>query len=391
VRGIALALILGGLSVPAARAADPPALPSLPQLRADRAAFVGLANQGLAAVNRVWFSPQLRWYKSTPGATGPTPLPSLWYAFPLFEALAARAIADPTEANKQAVDTFAQQAENFWDPTIANGAGGYSWYYGLRGTGNAYFDDNGWWGIAYLDAYRATRNPRWLSDAARALTFIDRFGWDRAGGGGVWWDLLHRHKTSEPLAAGALIAATLYGIQRKPAYLEIARRYIDWADAHTRNPQQRGLYGRSATDGTVMDYVEGMMISAHVELCDATGVKSYCKKAEQIADASLAEFPILADWAPETDVVYLRGLLELYATDRDPRWYAVVYANGLAARAHAGDGKNDGLWPLRWDGGYTLPGAIYTQAATVELFAWLGTVAPPRSRPVGLSAGFRAG
>jgi hypothetical protein len=374
-RRVVLALLAAGLAAPAALAAEPPPLPAPSRLAADRPQFLGLAGDGLAQVQRLWWSPQLGWYKSTPNATGSRPLPSLWYAFPLFEALAARAVADPSPANEAAVDTFARGAENYWDPTIANGAGAFSWYYGLRGTGNAYFDDNGWFGIAYLDAYRATGNTRWLWDARRALTFIDRFGWDAAGGGGVWWDLLHRHKTSEPLAAGALIAATLYRIQGKRSDLEIAKRYIAWADAHTRNPRQGGLYGRSATDLTVMDYVEGMMIGADVQLCRATGIPSYCSRAEQLADASLEQFPVLADWAPETDVVYLRFLLDLYASDHDPRWYAVVYANAKEAQAHAGTG--DGLWPKRWDGGWTLPGAIYTQAATVELFAWLASVAPP--------------
>ena len=121
------------------------------------------------------------------------------------------------------VEDFARRAEAYWDPTIENGAGGVSWLYGLRDTGNAYFDDTGWWGVAYLDAYRATNNKRWLWDAARALGFIDRFGWDKANGG-VWWNVAHDHKTSEPLVAGggaiayggflAIAAAIIIGLHR---------------------------------------------------------------------------------------------------------------------------------------------------------------------------------
>ena len=64
------------------------------------------------------------------------------------------------------------------------------------------------------------------------------------------------------------------------------------------NKRQGGLYGRSDVDGTVMDYVEGMMIGAHVELCDGTRVKSWCTKARELAAASLAQFPLDANWAP---------------------------------------------------------------------------------------------
>ena len=90
-----------------------------------------------------------------------------------------------------------------------------------------------------------------------------------------------------------------------------------------------------------------------------------------------AQFPILADWAPETDVVYMRWLLDLYARDDKPRWYAVVYANAKQAVAHARD--SSGLWSQRWDGGWTKPGLLRTQAGTLALLAWMSTAKPPLS------------
>lgn len=354
-------------------AANPGPLPSRVRLLSDRETFLRVAEQGVAQTRKLWWNPDTGWYAQR--INRDPPLASTWGMYPLFEAINAVAIANPTKANKQAVEDFARRAEAYWDPTIANGAGGVSWLYGLRDTGNAYFDDTGWWGVAYLDAYRATKNKRWLWDAGRALRFIDRYGWDRAGGG-VWWNIAHSHKTSEPLSAGALIAATLYRYQKKRYYLEIAKRYIAWADAKTRNPRQSMLYGRSDTDGTVMDYVEGMMIGAHTELCVATKQQSWCRKAQALAEGSLKEFPLDADWAPETDVVYLRWLLDLYERDGDPRWYAVVHRNAKRALANARD--DQGLWSLRWDGGWTLPGTLYTQSATLQLFGWVAAAEPPK-------------
>jgi uncharacterized protein YyaL (SSP411 family) len=367
------ALVAAGAAASAASAADPPPLPPATKVRADRATLLRVAEQGVAQTRKLWANPQHTWYRGL--LNGDPTLATTWTAFPLLEATSAVAIAHPTPDNKRAVDTIAKQAENFWDPTIVGG-GGVSWRWGLRDTGNAYFDDTGWWGVAYLDAYRATGKKRWLWDAGRALSFIDGQGWDRAGGGGVWWNVAHDHKTSEPLAAGALIAATLYRYQHKRYFLDTAKRYIAWADAHTTNPQQDNLYGRSATDLTVMDYVEGMFIGAQTELCRATKDKSWCARARRLADASLKQFPILADWAPETDVVYLRWLLDLYQQDRDSRWYAVVYANAMRALANAKDDK--GLWSRRWDGGSTLVGALYTQSATLQLMAWVAATTPPK-------------
>jgi hypothetical protein len=376
VRALVVPLLVVAITAPGASAATLPAPPAASTAAREREVFLDLARAGLRKTQELWWNDKYGWYISRLGVEDvERPLPALWYAFPMFEALAAVAIAEPSAVNKAAVNAFASRAVNYWDPTIAGGAGGFSWYFGLRETGNAYFDDNGWWGIAYVDAYRATGDEQWLAQAARALRFIDRFGWDTKGGGGVWWDMEHRHKTSEPLAAATLIAAELYRYTGEAAYLRMALKYLAWADAKTVNRRQSDLFGRSDTDATVMNYVEGMMISAHVELCRATARTWYCERAQKLAEGSLKEFPILADWAPETDVVYLRGLLDLYVYDRDPRWYAVVYANAARARELARD--DAGLWSKRWDGGWTLPGALYTQAATLQLFAWLAAAAAP--------------
>ena len=346
-------------------------LPSHGALAGDRAQFQRLAEQGLAQTRQYWWNPQAGWYMGR--RSGDPPVASLWSSYPLLELADAVAIADPTRANKAYVDTLFAQAEGFWDPTI-EGTGGITWLWGQKNTGNAYFDDAGWWGLAYLDAYRATGKSRWLWDAGRVLTYLTRYAWDPAGGG-MWWDVVHEHKTSEPLGAATLIAASLYRIQHKKYFLDTAKRLLAWADAHTRNASAHDLYGRSATDGTVMDYVEGMMVAAHVELCRATKQQAYCAQAEQLAKGSVQQFPLLADWAPETDVVYLRWMLDLYTYDRDPMWYALAYDNAKHAQANARDAG--GFWSLRWDGGTTIDQTLYTQAATLELFAWMAATPPP--------------
>jgi uncharacterized protein YyaL (SSP411 family) len=344
-------------------------LPSHATLVADRASFRNLAEQGYVQTKASWWNAQAAWWMGR--STGDPPIATLWSSYPALELVASIGIADPTPANKALVDSTFKQAEGFWDPTLENGAGGVAWLYGLKNSFNGYFDDAGWWGVAYLDAYRATGKARWLWDAGRALSYIDRFGWDPVAGG-TWWDGGHDRKTSEPLAAATLIAATLYHYQHKPYYLTLAKKYFAWADAKT---VVNGLYGRSASDGTVMDYVEGMMAAADAELCAATKQKSWCARAEAVAQASLKAFPVAADWAPETDVVYLRWLLDLYQIDHDKTWYALAYTNAKRAAAHARDAQ--GFWSLRWDGTWTMPATLYTQAATLELFGWLAATPPP--------------
>ncbi len=345
-------------------------LPSHATLVTQRAAFQQLAEQGLAQTQQYWWDEKYGWYSGRP--TDDPPVASLWSSYPLLELVAAVAIADPTPANKAAVETTFTQAENFWDPTIEDGAGGITWLWGQRNTGNAYFDDAGWWAVANLHAYEATKDVRWLWDAQRVLSYIDQFGWDPVNGG-TWWDSDHDHKTSEPLAAEALVAATLYRIVHEPYFLDLAERYIAWADANTRTPD--GLYGRNTTDPTVMDYVEGMMISADVELCRGTGDKSWCTKAESIAKASLDTFPTIEPWTPEPDAIYMQAMLELYQQDGNPTWYALAYANAASAAVNARD--ENGFWSHDWRGYRMDPGQLFTQAATPELFAWMAATDPP--------------
>lgn len=370
---LALIAVCAAAGVSAAGAANPPALPSRAQVAADRTTFLKLAEQGLKQTKQLWWNSDLGWYDDRLDDTDHLPLATLWSAYPLFEAFNGVAIANPTKANKAAVNAFATKAEKYWNPDIGK-TGGFGYYYTARGAWDAYLDDNGWWGLAYLDAYRATGNKRWLWDASRALMFMDRYGWDPKNGG-MWWDVDQHKKTSEPLAAGTLIAAMLYKITHKPLYLKLAKKYLAYANAKTRNPRQGNLYGRSATDGTVMNYVEGMFVAAHVQLCLGTKAKAYCRKAEQLANASLKEFPIDADWAPQNDAIYLRWMLDLYEQDGNQRLYALAYHNAQLAMANARDSK--GLWSLRWDGGWTRPGMLYTQAGTLALFAWTAAMKPP--------------
>jgi uncharacterized protein YyaL (SSP411 family) len=333
--------------------------------------YLAVAEQGVAQIERSWWNPDLGWYNKYLSSPGAHPLATLWDAFPLFEAFDAVAIADPTPANRAAVEEFGTGAERYWDPDLKP-VGGYVWYPDAAVTGAfAFFDDTGWFGVAFFDAYTATGDPRFLRDAERAFRFIDIAGWAGDSGGGVWWNTAHQYKTAEPLAAAAAVGAEIYEQTRIPYYLKETEKLIAWADAHSWN-SARGLYARSDVSDTVMDYVEGMMIGAHITLCRATGDTADCDKAEQLANAATIAFPPSYEWAPEADAVYLRWMLYLYENDHDLRWYSLADQAAQAALANARD--DTGLFTKRWDGGFASNGRLLTAAGTVSLFAWLAAV-----------------
>ena len=70
----------------------------------------------------------------------------------------------PTAATKAALTSFADQAATlYWNPNV----GGYGYYPGMTGaTANVYYDDSGWWGLAFIDTYNATHNPKYLAERA---------------------------------------------------------------------------------------------------------------------------------------------------------------------------------------------------------------------------------
>jgi len=374
-RSLVIAALVAAASLAGAAAAAGESPPAKTAQQVSRDALLAAAQQGLVDVRRHYFDAQRGWYLDT--ADRPDlhmPLARLWSAYPLFETLVAVAEADPTPANKNALRRFADRAATlYWNPKLVP-VGGYEWYPGLRSKiSTAYFDDSGWWGLSFVDAYRATGDATYLAYAHRAFVFIVGAGWDKRTGG-VWWETQHRHKTAEPLAAAVLIGTWLYKVRHKLWYLQQVNKLLHWADAHSFN-HARGLYQRNRSDPTVMDYVQGLMIAAHEELCLVLKRQSFCTKAKQLANAAARAFPQNLNWSPSYDVVYVRWMLDYYRETGDARWYALAQRNAQRALANSRDSR--GLYVKDWNGRY-IADTLQHSAASLELLAWAAAVPPPR-------------
>jgi hypothetical protein len=319
------------------------------------------------------------WYCEYLGCThGPYPLITTWGEVPMFEAADALELALPSAAHLALVNRFARANERYWDRAL----GGYAPYPGDReGNVQAFFDDNGWQGLAFLDAYKATHAQRLLHDAQRAFRFIAARGWDRDGGG-MWWNTGHPYHSGPALAADSLLGILLYGADHERWQLEDVKTYVDWANANDNHDERQLYLEQPNRSESVNDYVQAPLIYAQYLLCKDGEGESYCVQAGRVA-ATVAEQDVNAygyeyNYGPEYDAVFMQWMLAYGQASGNGYWLTLAEVNAAAAATHAADSQ--GLWLSSWWGGAiadpeTHPNMFRTMAATTSLFAWIGVYA----------------
>jgi len=378
-----LALYCGSMWVDLPRASASRRVGAQTELRGTAAAqsYLGLAEAGVARAQRLWWDKRLGWYESRLHDGARYPLATIWDATPLFETLDAIAIARPTPAHKAAVEAFARGAERYWDASLKPDPG-FAPYPGDRGQVQTWFDDNGWWGLAFLDAYRATGVSSYLTQAERAFRFIARAGWN-AKGGGLWWNTSHPYIAGEPLAAGSLLGARLSALTGQASYRTEALKFMDWADSSFTT--ERRLYERTDFDPTPTPYIEGTFVEAWQVLCEA-GTAQACERAAGLANASAERFSDRLNMGPQFDTIYMHWMLLYGVQAGETRWRALAEEMAGDAQAKARDGQ--GLYLKAWDGTpitehQAEPNMLQSDAATLELFAWLAV--PPQALAANVS------
>jgi hypothetical protein len=333
--------------------------------------YLALAERGVRQAAR-WH--RRGWYCELLGCPGRYPMLTVWGGVRMFEAADALALAAPTAAHRALVSRFARASERYWNPSL----GGYAPYPEDLSPGvEAWFDDNGWLGLAFLDAFTATHAPRYLYDAQRALHFIAAHGWDGAKGGGMWWNTTHPYHSGPALSSDSLLGALLYEQDHESWQLQDVKAWVDWANANDTH-DERQLYLEKPNDpNSVNDYVQGPLIYAQYLLCKDGQGEGYCVHAARLA-ATMAEQRATAygyriNYGPQYDAIYLQWMMAYGQAVGDPYWTQLAQVNASAAATH---GADQGAWLGSWWGGpiadpETHPGMFRTMAATTSLFAWV--------------------
>ena len=137
---------------------------------------------------------------------------------------------------------------------------------------NWYYDDEGWWALAWLKAYDVTNNPAYRTEAAKI--FFDMTKGYFATCGGLWWDKAH---STNVAIANELFLAVAAGLANRVAVAEKAY-YVDWVWRHWAWFRKAGFFNREYVindgldlntcqnnNGTVWSYNQGVILGALVE------------------------------------------------------------------------------------------------------------------------------
>ncbi len=358
-------------------------LPTLELPERSPARFLRDAERGMAGTARWrargWYCEFLRC------AHGPYPMATLWGAIGLFEAADAIQIASPSGAHRAVVRYFGEQNERFWSPR----RDGYAPYPGTGASeagGPIFFDDDGWEGLAYFNAYRATGEGRWLRSAQRAFRFVATHGWDARGGGGIWWNTSHPYRSGPALAADTLLGTFLYLTDHRGWQIRDVLEFVNWANRRGIEPGTQ-LWLDHYPGRKTADYVEAPLIYAEYLLCSNGFGAELCERAGRAA-ATVAETRMHPNrngepeyeyrWGPQYDAVFLQWMLAYGAATHVGYWQHLAELNADAADAHSFD--RHGLLLGSWWGGpietkETKPNMLRTPASTASLFAWLAVYA----------------
>ncbi len=256
---------------------------------------------------------------------------------------------------------------------------------------NGYFDDNGWWALAWVAAYDLTGDARYLA-AARRIFAHNLTGWDGTCGGGLWWNTDRRYKNAVTNELFLLLAALLR--QRVAGSGENlgSREYLDWALRSWQWLDASGLIGPGGlvndgldagcanNQGPTWTYNQGVILGGLTALHQVTGEAGYLRQARVIADAALRDLTspagILAE--PDEDAgcdgdqtqfkgIFARYLLELADLDGGAAYQAFLRANADSVWRHARNG--DGQLGLRWGGPFDAADASRQSSAAEVLIS----------------------
>lgn len=254
---------------------------------------------------------------------------------------------------------------------------------------NEFFDDEGWWALAWIDSYDLTHDKRYLR-ASETIFANMTTGWSDVCGGGIWWKKDNsRYKNAIAnelfLSVAAQLALHSRGKQR--------RQYIDWA---SREWTWFAASGMINADGLVNDglridpdntchnngrttwsYNQGVVLGGLAALSRASKDPGLLAPANRIATAAITHLtdpagilhdpcePDCGEDGVQFKGIFTRNLAELnrLAPSTQSQQSLQLQADSLWTRARTPENR----FATTWSGPAT-PGNAGAQASALDAF-----------------------
>jgi predicted alpha-1,6-mannanase (GH76 family) len=225
--------------------------------------------------------------------------------------------------------------------------------YGITNFINDSNDDEGWWAMAWIDAYDLTHQHEYLAMAQTIFADLTTQWEMKTCGGGVWWSKDLKHSAYKNAITNELfleIAASLANRASDPGQ---RAPYLAWAHKEWKWFQGSGMInadhmvndGLNATNPaactsnnqTTWTYNQGVILGGLAELDGAEHDPALLRTAQSIAEATMTHLVTAhgvlneprvngAD-APQFKGVFLRNLARLYVAAPNPKYESFAQTN----------------------------------------------------------------
>ncbi len=165
-----------------------------------------------------------------------------------------------------------------------------------RGFLNNYYDDEGWWALAWIAAYDQTHKVTYLNAASSIFANMTT-GWDDTCGGGVWWSKDRAYKNAIAnelfLSVAARLANRVTDTSQRAAALSWAQREWQWFSQsgmiNSENLINDGLSSNCRNNHkTEWSYNQGVILGGLSALFADTHDAALLKTAQAIAMAAIS-------------------------------------------------------------------------------------------------------
>jgi len=247
------------------------------------------------------------------------------------------------------------------------------------------YDDEGWWGLGWIAAYKLTQTASFLQ-RAEAIFADMQLAWSNDCGGGIWWNRQKTYKNAITNELFLSLAAELYIATKQESYLNWALQEWKWFNASGMINNQHlindGLTNTCKNNGQpTWTYNQGVVLGGLSSLYQIMNDKDYLVTATQIAEATMTLMSpkgILQESCEPSKScdgdqvqfkgIFMRNLAYLYQSTQSSSISSYIKANAQSIWSNDRSGSSLGLY---WNGPFDSADAARQSSALDALNAAL--------------------